>query len=1046
VATAQQASFLRSKWFLGALVAVVLVGLYALLGFYLAPRLVRSQAIEFVQENYGRELQVGEVRVNPFKLQLEIRDVVLPDTDRQAMLGFRRLFIDFEIASLWNRAFTFKRVDLESPLLRAVIRPDGAANLADLALPDEPDEPEEPESPLPDIWLQSFAISDGLVDFVDQARARVYEHRFAPITFSLSDFRTSPDGGDFALSAAGQHVERVEWQGHFALAPQVASRGQFSLTNLRAERVAELLGDALPFGLTGGLVNLAGSYDFATGEALKLQAELPRIEGSGLALRARGADTDWVTVPKLALTDTRIALPDQTVAIANIALTGMTALAWQNADGTINVSELFAPTPAAADAGPSVQTASVTTATAASDAPAAPAATADAEKPWQVAVASVDVRDAKIDFEDRALQPAVRFAIAPLNVGVQDVTLDLARALPISFDAQVNGTARVAGKGTLTPDPMVADIDLTLDGFELRDLQPYVAASTDMTIKRGTLGMAGKLGLAPPGGTAPEFIFEGDVRVAGFHSIDNALEQDFFLFERVELGKLRYTMLPDSLSVDRVRVVKPFNRVIIGSNQILNVSAVFDPLGTAAAVQANAAAAAAKAAPVRKKSKAEMRAEKKAADAAAKARAAALPAPAPELKETGMPIRIRELRVEGGRMDFADYSIQPNFAANVTGLNGSVKGMSSDPKARAKVDLKGNVGEFSPVTIAGDVQPFAFDRHTDIGLKFENISLPIFNPYSGKFAGYNISKGKLTTDLHYTITDRKLDAKHNIRIDQLEWGEATAEKGEATLPVKFATSLLKDADGVISLDVPVNGTLDDPKFRIGPLVWQIIRNILTKAVTAPFRALGALFKDAEEAQFVDFAPGQATLEAAARERLTGLGKALAPKTDIRLSVPIGGDAALDQAALLTQRYEAELESAIAATLRGGKKAAVADKPAPAFETLEPDKQIAALTALVERLAGTPPQIPAPAAPPEGTSRKEAKVLAQAAAIEYLQQEARTRVTPAQADLDALGTQRAEAIQQALLLDTGLDPQRVFLVKGGKVTPQEGKVRFELAME
>jgi hypothetical protein len=505
-------------------------------------------------------------------------------------------------------------------------------------------------------------------------------------------------------------------------------------------------------------------------------------------------------------------------------------------------------------------------------------------------------------------------------------------------------------------------------------------------------------------------------------------------------------MLPDSFSIDRVRVVKPFNRVIIGSNQILNVSAVFDPVGTAAAVKANAAAAAAKAAPARKKSRAEIRAEKKAAAAAAKARAAAPPPPAPELKETGMPIRIRELRVERGRMDFADYSIQPNFAANVTGLNGSVTGMSSDPKARAKVDLKGNVGEFSPVTIAGEVQPFAFDRHTDIGLKFENISLPIFNPYSGKFAGYNIAKGKLTTDLHYTITDRKLDAKHNIRIDQLEWGEATAEKGEATLPVKFATSLLKDADGVISLDVPVNGTLDDPKFRIGPLVWQIIRNILTKAVTAPFRALGALFKDAEEAQFVDFAPGQATLDTAAGERLAGLGKALAPKTDIRLSVPIGGDPELDQAALVTQRYEVELVSAIATTLRRGKKAASTDAPPPAFDTLEPDEKITALTALVERLAGAPPQIPPPGAPPEGTSRKEAKALAQAAAIEYLQQEARARVTPAQADLDALGTQRAEAIQQALLLDTGLDPQRVFLVKDGKVTQQDGKVRFELAME
>jgi hypothetical protein len=242
------------------------------------------------------------------------------------------------------------------------------------------------------------------------------------------------------------------------------------------------------------------------------------------------------------------------------------------------------------------------------------------------------------------------------------------------------------------------------------------------------------------------------------------------------------------------------------------------------------------------------------------------------LVETGMPIRIREVRIDAGRMDFADYFIQPNFAADINSLEGVVTGVSTNPNAHAKVDLKGKVGEFSPVTIAGEIQPFAYDRFTDIGLKFENISLPVFNPYSGRFAGFNIAKGKLTTDLHYAIVDRKLDAKHHIRIDQLEWGEATASKEAVPLPIKFATSLLKDVNGVIDLDVPVTGTLDDPRFRIGPIVWQIIKNILVKAVTAPFRFLGSLFKGAEDAQFVEFIPGDATLTATSAVKLATLAK------------------------------------------------------------------------------------------------------------------------------------------------------------------------------
>jgi outer membrane protein OmpA-like peptidoglycan-associated protein len=504
-------------------------------------------------------------------------------------------------------------------------------------------------------------------------------------------------------------------------------------------------------------------------------------------------------------------------------------------------------------------------------------------------------------------------------------------------------------------------------------------------------------------------------------------------------------MGPDALSIDRIRVVKPFNRVIMSADQVLNVSAVFDPQGTAAVLAARQAAEAAKAAePARKKSRAELRAEKKAEEAAAKARAAAPPPPAPDLKETGMPIRIRELRVEGGQMDFADLSIKPSFAANITGLNGTVTGMSSDPKARAKVDFKGRVGEFSPVTIAGELQPFAYERYTDIGMKFENISLPIFNPYSGKFAGYSIAKGKLTTDLHYTVQDRKLDAKHHIRIDQLEWGPATAEKTEATLPVKFATSLLKDADGVINLDIPVTGTLDDPKFRIGPIVWQIIRNILTKAITAPFRALGALFKDAEESQFVDFAPGAATLDPATAERLGGLAKALAAKSDIRLNVPIATLPELDQVALVDQRFAAARDAAVRKVVYGKK--AADDKPLPAFESLDADKRIEALTAVVQQLSGAAPQVPPPPTPPEGAPRKDARALADSATLEFLEKDARSRLAPSATELDALGQQRAEVVQRALLADTGLAPDRVFLVKNGKVAAQDGKVRLELAME
>jgi len=153
-------NLLKSRLFWAAAIPVALVGLYALLGFKVAPGIARDQAQAFVRENYQRELAVGAIAIHPFKLQVEVRDLALPDADGQPMLGFERLFVDFEIASLWHRAYTFKDVTVEAPLLRAVVRPDGSLNLADLALPDD-----EPEEPTPSVWVQHLGFERGAIEY-----------------------------------------------------------------------------------------------------------------------------------------------------------------------------------------------------------------------------------------------------------------------------------------------------------------------------------------------------------------------------------------------------------------------------------------------------------------------------------------------------------------------------------------------------------------------------------------------------------------------------------------------------------------------------------------------------------------------------------------------------------------------------------------------------------------------------------------------------------------------------------------------------------------
>jgi uncharacterized protein involved in outer membrane biogenesis len=1044
--TLPRRGFVRPLAWTTATLAVLLAA-YAVIGFEVAPRLIRERAIDYVRHAYARELSIGAVRVQPFALQLEIRDVSLPDADGARMIGFGRLYVDFEASSLWRGAWVFREIALEAPAVRAIVRPAGTVNLADLAAPATADarepEPEAADAPLPPVLVESLAVAGGTVEYEDRSREAPLRQRFAPVAFSLRDFRTTPEGGNFSLSARSPAGERFEWRGRFALAPRISSEGELAVSALRAPWVADFLGDVLPFSVSAGTVDLAGRYRLQLGDEPDLDLNLPELKLAGLALRATGTDEDWVRVPSITLRKIDVGLRQRSVTIGGIDVDGLQADAWIAPDGSMNLQRLFASAAADSAAAP------------ADSADAAPAATGAAAAvstataaPWRLGVARVALTRAAVRFEDRRRAPVVRWTVQPLALRIDGASLDLSRALPVDLTARVNDSANVALRGTVTPSPLAAALDVRLDDARLRLLQPYLLPVADLTIRDGTADVRGRLDLRPPGSAPAALTFAGDVGLRNFRATDNAANEDFVKFGRVQLQKLRYEMQPDSLSIDRVVVAEPYARVVISPDAVLNVSAVLDPVGTAAALQARRAQAEALARETPAERRQRERAEKAAAAAAEQQRRAAArrgaaapltaahtPAPA------SLPIRIREVRISRGRLDFADRNVRPNFAAQIGSLEGTISGLSSAPESRAKLQLAGAVGEFSPVRIEGELQPFMYDRYTDVRLRFANVSLPVFNPYSGRFAGYSIAKGKLDTELAYSIRDRRLEAKHHVRIDQLEWGEATAERGEATLPVKFATVLLRDRNGLIDLNLPVTGTLDDPKFRVGPIVWQVIRNLIVKAVTAPFSLLGALFAGSEDAQFVEFAPGSPEIGPAQAERLAALAKALVEKPGLQLEVPIVGVPDVDAPALADERFRAERDAALRATLR---RSADEDAALPAFEALSTEQQQAVLAAMVRSRTGAAPRVPEPP-PAEGASRAETRALRAAAALQFLEKAARESVSVDASDHEALAQARAAAIERALLAWGTLEAQRVFLVRSGKAAAQDGRVRLELAV-
>jgi hypothetical protein len=248
-----------------------------------------------------------------------------------------------------------------------------------------------------------------------------------------------------------------------------------------------------------------------------------------------------------------------------------------------------------------------------------------------------------------------------------------------------------------------------------------------------------------------------------------------------------------------------------------------------------------------------------------------------------MPVRIDELTLQGGRIGLADHFVKPSYSATLGDLGGRVTGLSSADGTVATLDLRGSLANHSRLQFSGTVNPLAAAQFADVKATFRDIDLPSFTPYSGKYAGYAIASGALTLEVAYKLENRKLTASNRFLVNQFDFGEKVESKDATNLPVRLAVSLLKDKDGVIDLDLPIEGSLDDPKFRIGKVIWKILGNLIAKAATAPFALLGKLFGGkGEEYSSVDFADGLATLDDVERKKLDALAKALHDRPALKL--------------------------------------------------------------------------------------------------------------------------------------------------------------------
>ncbi|MBR7782870.1 DUF748 domain-containing protein [Undibacterium luofuense] len=517
-------------------------------------------------------------------------------------------------------------------------------------------------------------------------------------------------------------------------------------------------------------------------------------------------------------------------------------------------------------------------------------------KPWQLQLGQISLAQAAVSFTDQSVRPSFKAQLDQLSLQVSQWQSDLNKPLKVGVAGRWNQ------KGNLKLDvdlgAKLADARFNVDARSLpvASLYPYVSDLLNVEITQGNLSLKGSGRAGSLRAAQPELAFDGQVKLQNFQIFENGSEQDFLEWKNITADglKVQFGARNRQIELATLTLQDFFARAVLSEKGKLNLSSILVRKTPEAAVadvsapaQVNTTAASATS-----------------ATAAVSAAQAVVTKTTPHVTPV---IRIRQTRISGGNINFTDHFIRPNYKANLTGVSGTIGLLASDSTQPATIELTGKVDDDAPLLVSGALNPLANPIFLDIKGSTNGLELTRLTPYSAKYAGYAIEKGKLSMQVAYRIEQQQLKAENEIVLDQLTFGEKVESPDATRLPVMLAVALLRDNQGKIAINLPVSGSLSDPQFSVSSLIFKVFMNVITKAVTSPFALLGSLFGGGEELSFVGFEPGQALIADPARQRLDQLGKALLARQSLHLEITGKADASTDadgvRAAVLERRLQ-----------------------------------------------------------------------------------------------------------------------------------------------
>ncbi|UZE96091.1 DUF748 domain-containing protein [Alkalimarinus alittae] len=857
---------------------------YTIAGFFILPNVIKDIAIEQIEQNLGWTSSIETVELNPFTLTLTINQFAIQDEQGKTVVSFDRYHNDIELRSLIEGAVTFSNLELIAPYVKLVIDENGQTNFQKAIEKAQADKPVEASTTddnnakPPKLLFDSILVDGGEVEVIDHTQSELIEHQLKPISFALTNFSTFVNkAGAYQLDIALGTGQQLAWRGNLGIAP-FHSSGFLKVENIKAERLWAYAQNQAPYTLTHGLIGIEGQYDVRMTESEPLlEISNATITLDKLLLALNATDDAFLDIDKLSIGPLDFNLAKQKLDISRLAIDALSLNLERDAQGQLTLLAPFAQTSVTEKPSSGAQAESNADTTASTVNASVPA-----DKPFLWSIGEIQLNKSRLNITDRQPSTPAKVTIENINSRLSGLSQDMTKSLDFGLSYFVESSGKSEISGQVTPTPLNLKAAINIDNLALPIIQPYLNDHVRITLEEGALSVNGNLTLASDSNSnVMNGGFDGAVSINQFNTTDQTINERLIGWQSLSIEPIKVNFNPLSIDINDIRFEQPYGRIIVTEDRSTNLAQLV--VANKAPQQAVQESTTVEPTPI------EPATEKTAA------------------KTEPLPLNINRILFNNGAAYFADLSLTPQFGTSIQNISGEISGLTSKNAEKASVDIKGTIEDYGKALIKGKINPLSGDLYTDLAVKFDNIELSTMTPYSGRYAGYRIDKGKLNLHLNYKIDKRMLVGENRLILDQFELGDTVNSEESINLPLELALAILKDRNGVIDIDLPTRGNLDDPNFKISGIILKAFTNVITKAATAPFSMIGSLVGgDPEALNSVSFEPGKAALTAEQTGNLEKLAKALNSRPQLMLEIRASVDESRDGEALKKAKLEEKL--------------------------------------------------------------------------------------------------------------------------------------------